>query len=114
MRALGKRLTHEAGERNEADRELETSLKDLTRSTERRSAELKDEQDEAAREIRKALLDRSNTLREELRQKAEELFAAIERESADLRNRKTDRASLAAMLNEVAMRLSAESDGPDA
>ena len=47
-------------------------------------------------------------LSEEIRQKADDLLAAIAREAHDLRTEKADRAVLASLLTEMAMRLNRE------
>ena len=59
-------------------------------------------------ELREQLLEQSKKLSDEIRQKHEDLLAALERESQELRFDKTDRAALAAMFTELAMRLNNE------
>lgn len=62
----------------------------------------------AHRELRQQILDQSRALAEEMRRKYDELSATVKREIDELSQEKTDRASLSALFNEVAMRLSNE------
>jgi chromosome segregation ATPase len=57
------------------------------------------------REIRNDLLQQSKELSDAIRNKGEELIALLERRSQDLQHTKTDRAALAGLFNEVALRL---------
>jgi hypothetical protein len=109
--SLGRRLQAESTARGDADTDLEASVADLGRSLERKIGAARDEAEAGARALRQSLLERSNELRDELSAKAAELFADIERAAADLQHRKTDRAALAALLNDVALRLSADDEG---
>jgi hypothetical protein len=60
---------------------------------------------QAKREIRNDLLQQSKELTEAIRGKGEELVALLERRSQELQHSKTDRAALAGLFNEVALRL---------
>jgi hypothetical protein len=57
------------------------------------------------REIRSDLLQQSKELSDAIRAKGEELVALLERRALDLQHAKTDRAALAGLFNEVALRL---------
>ena len=57
------------------------------------------------RALRQQMLDQSKTINDELRRKYEELAASIAREAGELRHDKTDRAALADLFTEVALRL---------
>jgi len=57
------------------------------------------------REIRNDLLQQSKELADAIRSKGEELIALLERRSQELQHTKTDRAALAGLFNEVALRL---------
>jgi thymidylate synthase len=61
----------------------------------------------------KNLGELSRALSEEIRQKHQELTEVVERVVQDLHSNKTDRASLAALFNEVATRLNTEARRPD-
>jgi hypothetical protein len=58
------------------------------------------------REIRSDLLQQSKDLTDAIRNKGEEIIALLERRSQELQHAKTDRAALAGLFNEVALRLS--------
>jgi len=108
--SFGRRLAAEQTARSDSDTDLESSINDLGRSMERKLTAARDANEESARELRQSVLERSNALRDELSAKASELFEAIETAAAELQHRKTDRAALAALLNDVALRLSADDD----
>jgi hypothetical protein len=59
----------------------------------------------AKREIRNDLLQQSKELTDAIRAKGEELIALLERRAQELQHAKTDRAALAGLFNEVALRL---------
>jgi len=72
------------------------------------SAKLGEAQEQTARahsELRQQILSQSKDLNDEMRRKQDEVTALIQREVADLNHGKTDRASLATLLTEMAMRL---------
>ncbi len=57
------------------------------------------------RELRSDLLQQSKELTDAIRNKGEEIIALLERRSQELQHSKTDRAALAGLFNEVALRL---------
>jgi hypothetical protein len=68
-------------------------------------ADMETQEAQAQREIRSDLLQQSKELSDALRNKGEELIALLERRSQELQHAKTDRAALAGLLNEMALRL---------
>lgn len=106
--SLSDRLKIEERERAENVSDLSRELKDSTRNLEKRLAQLDDQVTKNNREINQQLADRSRSLADEIRQKYEELSALLEREAEELRVEKTDRAMLAALFTEVALRLNNE------
>ncbi len=104
VRSLLEQLKSEQGDRTEADRTLEHDLDKLVKRV------TKDEEQSSAaqREARQALLDQSKSLHEEIQAAIRSLSDALKRESQDLRFIKTDRSMLAAVLNEMAMRINGE------
>jgi predicted transcriptional regulator len=54
------------------------------------------------------LLEQHQRLSDEIRQRIDEVLAAMTREAQELRNDKTDRLALASLLKEMAMRLTDE------
>jgi hypothetical protein len=67
--------------------------------------EFENQEAQAKREIRNDLLQQSKELTDAIRNKGEELIALLERRSQELQHSKTDRAALAGLFNEVALRL---------
>lgn len=108
LEALGERLKSEQHARDEAVQDLSRSLKETHQALERKLAQSDEQSARAQRDLRQQLLDQSKSLSDEIRQKHDELRAIIEREVAALGNDKTDRAALAALFGEVALRLTNE------
>jgi len=92
--ALENRLRAERDDRSHADDSLA-----------KRIGELDDQTSAAQRELRGALLEQSKNLGNEIERRHQEMAATLERRFQELRRDKTDRAALAALLTEVAMRL---------
>jgi hypothetical protein len=67
--------------------------------------EVESQEAQAKREIRNDLLQQSKELTDAIRAKGEELIALLERRAQELQHSKTDRAALAGLFNEVALRL---------
>ena len=67
--------------------------------------EMENYEAQAKREIRNDLLQQSKELTDAIRNKGEELIALLERRAQELQHSKTDRAALAGLFNEVALRL---------
>ena len=83
-------------------------LRETGRGFERRAAALDEQMTTGQRELRQLMLDQYHRLSEDTRQKMEDVLATIARESQELRADKTDRRALAALLTEMAMRLTNE------
>ena len=94
LAALDVRLNTERDERSETSASL---LKKI--------GELENQEAQAKREIRNDLLQQSKELTDAIRAKGEELIALLERRAQELQHAKTDRAALAGLFNEVALRL---------
>jgi hypothetical protein len=71
----------------------------------RKIGEVENQEAQAKREIRNDLLQQSKELTDAIRAKGEELIALLERRAQELQHAKTDRAALAGLFNEVALRL---------
>jgi hypothetical protein len=84
---------------------LTQELKDVVSGIEKRMTQLDEQAAKAHRELRQQILDQSKTLRDEYRGQYRQLSDAISRVLHDLRAEKTDRATLAALFSELAMRL---------
>jgi hypothetical protein len=94
LAALESRLNTERDERSESDSSI---LKKI--------GEVESQESQAKREIRNDLLQQSKELSDAIRNKGEELVALLERRAQELQHAKTDRAALAGLFNEMALRL---------
>lgn len=112
--ALADRLNNESSERGSANHELTRELRDLGKASEKKTAQLDEQAMKTARELRQQMIDQARELSEELRLRFDDLAAIVDREASDLRNDKTDRAALAALFTEMAMRLTNDLALPDA
>jgi DNA repair exonuclease SbcCD ATPase subunit len=108
LEALEARLKGEKEERTESDRQLASDLKGTAESIAKKISDVKDQLGEAKHELRRDLLQQSKDLSDEIGGKNEELGALLDRRVQELRNDKTDRATLASLLTEMAMRLTDE------
>jgi hypothetical protein len=104
--ALGDRLAAEQNERVDADKDLGVQLRDTGKSFEKKTAAMDDQSARAQRDLRQQLLEQHQRLTDEIQQKHQELLAALGRESSELKDEKADRAALASLFTEMAMRLS--------
>ena len=105
---LGGQIRQEHGERVDAHARLSRELAETSGAFERRSAALDEQIAKGQREIRQMILEQQQRLSDEMRAKVDEVLAALARETHELRSDKTDRAALAALLKEMAMRLTDE------
>ncbi len=101
-------------DRVDAHDNLARDLKESSKSQERRTTALDEQTSKAQRELRQQMLEQHQRLSEEIRRRTEDLLATLTRESQALRADKTDRSTLAALLNEMAMRLTDELRVPGA
>lgn len=110
--ALAAQLRNEQAERVDANARFVRELADTAGALERRTAALDEQQAKGQREIRQLILEQQQRLGDDVRERIEEVLAALARESHSLRHDKADRASLAALLQEMAMRLTEEFELP--
>ncbi len=105
LAALEVRLNTERDERSESHSRLAADLSSASSSIFRKIGEMENHEAQAKREIRNDLLQQSKELTDAIRAKGEELIALLERRAQELQHAKTDRAALAGLFNEVALRL---------
>jgi hypothetical protein len=84
---------------------LAADLSGASASILKKIGEVENQEAQAKREIRSDLLQQSKELTDSIRNKGEELIALLERRAQELQHAKTDRAALAGLFNEVALRL---------
>jgi seryl-tRNA synthetase len=106
--SLAERIRSEHDERSDATKELSREQREAVKAFEKKTGQLDDQLDRAQRETRQQILELHQRMSEELRVRTEELLARLSREASELRHDKTDRATLAALLTEMAMRLNNE------
>lgn len=107
-RSLSDKIKSEQSDRADALTELSGELQSTASAIDRRIGQLDDQTTKASRELRDQLAEQGRRASEDLRNKSEEIWAALSKAVQELRHEKTDRAALAALLTEVAMRLNDE------
>jgi uncharacterized protein YoxC len=112
--SLAGRIKAESDERLESNGSLSRELKDSAKSFERRISSVDELLSKSQRELRQQMLDQHQRLSDDIRQKVDEVLAALARETGELRSDKADRATLASLLTEMAMRLTNELRVPGA
>lgn len=105
LAALEMRLAAERDERSESQSRLASDLSATSTSILKKISDVENHEAQAKREIRNDLLQQSKELTDAIRDKGEELIALLERRALELQHAKTDRAALAGLFNEVALRL---------
>jgi hypothetical protein len=105
LAALETRLNVERDERSDSHARLTADLSATSASIFKKIGEVENHEAQAKREIRNDLLQQSKELTDDIRGKSEELVALLENRAQELQHSKTDRATLAALFNEVALRL---------
>ena len=98
LASLEQLLAKEAESLNER---IRSEQQDRTTKT----AQIDDQLARGLREVRQQIHEQHQQLSDELKRQADEILERLARESHELRTDKTDRASLAALLTEMAMRL---------
>ncbi|MBD2354079.1 hypothetical protein H6G41_05490 [Tolypothrix sp. FACHB-123] len=106
--SLTERLKNEQLERDAGVKALAEDHRNLSISLEKKIAQFDEQTTNSQRELREHLLNQSNSLQDDIRQKYEEIIALLERESQELRREKTDRSQLASLFSELAIRLNAD------
>lgn len=106
--SLADRIRNEQEERTDATKDLAREARENMKAFEKKAGALDDALGKAQRELRQQLLELQQRMHDEMRQKVDEVLARLTQESNELRNDKTDRAALASLLTEMALRLTNE------
>ena len=106
--ALNNRLGKERDEREADDKELSEDLKKLSKELMRKLSHLDDSVASQNRDLREQLLTQSKSLSADINSTREQLNSALVQATNELQHSKTDRASLAELLSEMALRLKDE------
>jgi len=112
LESLQNRIKAERDERSDKDVQHSRDLKDLGESLSRRIRDLDDRETDSERKLRNDLLQQARDLTDEIHARHEEMANRLDKRVAELREGKTDRAALASMFNEVALRLSDQFEIP--
>jgi gas vesicle protein len=105
VESLSQRLKNEKGERVENVKELTAELRSLAASLQNKLSQLEEQMTSGQGDLRTRILDQTKTLSNEIERTKKDFSAAMDREVQTLRSEKTDRATLADLLNEMALRL---------
>jgi seryl-tRNA synthetase len=108
VESLAQRLSAEHQARTDADKDLSRELRDSSTAVEKKFGQVDDQVARVQRDLRQQLLDVQQKLSDDIRQQAQDSLARLARESSELRSDKVDRSALAAMLNDLAMRLTGD------
>ena len=103
--AVEARIKAEREERSDTGAQHSRELAELGDSLRRRLRDLDDRGIAVERELRSQLLQQSKDLTDEMHARLDETAALLEKRFHELRQGKTDRAALATLFNEVALRL---------
>jgi len=113
LEAIATRLKAEKVERSENLKELTRESRDAAKALEKKNAQLEEQLDAAQTELRTKILEQSKALGSQIQKSKDELETSLERETETLRNDKTDRAMLADLFTELALRLKDELELPE-
>ena len=108
IESLTDQLKAEQDARQQAILTLTQELTETAKAFDQRTNQVEEHIVKAQRELRQHILDQSRTLRDEFWDRYRELSEATDRGIQELRAEKTDRATLAVLLTELAMRLGNE------
>lgn len=108
LEALTVKLQQEHGERAEAAATLARELKEAAATVDRKIAQLSDHGAKGQRDLRQQLLEQSKRLSDDIEKAHQQITAALDAAVHELRADKLDRAALANLLTEVALRLTDE------
>lgn len=103
--SLSDRIRNEQNNRDAAIQTVTNESKTVNASLQSRLIQFDEQLNRSQSELREQLLEQSKSLHDEIREKYEEITALLQRESEELRHQKTDRSTLATLLNELALRL---------
>jgi hypothetical protein len=106
--SLTERLKNEQLDRDSGVKALAEEQKNLTLNLEKKFAQLDEQTTNSQRELREQILNQSNSLQDDIRQKYQEILTLLERESQELRRDKTDRSQIASLFTELAVRLNSD------
>ena len=106
--ALTDKIYEEQDLRSDAVKKVTEDLQKATNDLEKTINKLGEKTTKNETEIRTQILDESKSLNDSIQKKHDEMSASLKKESEELRDEKTDRAALADLFTEMAMRLNGD------
>ena len=106
--SLADRIRSEQDERTDATKDLSREARETAKAFEKKAGQLDDQIGKVQRELRQQILELQQRVTDDVRQKIDDVMVRLGREAESLRSDKADRATLAALLTEMAMRLTNE------
>ncbi len=94
-------------------KELSELIRNATNELDQKISKMGEDTAKNENEIRLQILDQSKLLSDSLHKKQEELFSGMDRETKALRDEKADRAVIADLFNEMAIRLAGDFKSPE-
>jgi hypothetical protein len=110
--AVQTRFKSERDDRSDMGSQQSRELKEVSEALSRRLRDLDDRSAAVERDLRAQLLNQSKDLGDQLRARHDEIANLLEKRFQELRHGKTDRAALATLFTEVALRLSDQFEIP--
>ena len=105
VEAANQRVSAERAERTAALKELDRGLREAETTSEKMFTQLEESLAKGTADLRMRLLEQSKTLTTEIEEKHRALSALLDRDVRTLQEDKTDRAALADLFTELALRL---------
>lgn len=105
VEALSSRIRNEYAERAEAIKDMSGTLDNLNKVFEKRTRQLDEELNKGQRELRQSILEQGKVLSDKIRTSNDDILTLVERELSQMRVGKVDRASLANLFTDLAIRL---------
>ena len=106
--SLSERAKNEQLKRDKAVRAITEEQRKFAESLETKIAEIDEEASKIQRELRSSIFSQSQSLKDDIRQKYEEILGLLQRETDELKSEKTDRSQLSALFSELALRLNSQ------
>jgi DNA repair exonuclease SbcCD ATPase subunit len=105
IESLGQRLKTEKADRADSLKQLARELQDASKGLEKKLSESEEQAASSQSDLRAKILEQSKTFTKEMERLQREVAANLDREVQGLRLEKMDRAALADLFNEFALRL---------
>ena len=108
VNALTDKIYEEQDLRGDALKKLTSDLQNASRDLEKQITKLGEKTAKNESDIRTQILDESKALTDTIQKKQDETMASLKKEATELRDDKADRAALADLFTEMAMRLTGD------